>query len=768
MHNVKPEILSLRQHASGRLSRGDAASVALHLGDLQWLERLAGADSGARFSRPLLAAAAAIDALLDAAESQSEWQPAHLAIEWLSTDNRNKRITATATLVKHDKERIKFRVEGRSEDAILYRGYIEFSNCSQRRDGELFRVLKAPRAISLGATGVIRLDFKTNAHFEVRLPCGRGLRLVSSPSLHVPSGPLALEVIADRPHEVNLGSPWTILLSAGKGEVKQTVEFKIEVPDPEPGRIFYILTEDCETFDGGPLTGNYGPSEVFGNHNNFMDPQDYLVQMVEKPSRMNEIADKVGARWTHFWAAPQRFGAEWAHSQSSTGAWEQVIEAMDASIRAGSVRHEYAPHLHCDYEPASSLPPQPRLVYDSATDGILPNDYYDPVDNPTHKYHDWDGAARGGPGIKALGSWDDVNSKAGSLFKSLNYVSRQQADSRHTLIGRTGSYDFGGNANDQEISTQAYETLGLRANSDARITTEETIPGGHLFWCRRDDRLQRIASLEDAALVQLAVTRDFSFHVIDDVNGWFEKHWPSCQGKGVHALSLMTHAMFMRGVPDAFTSLTGGSFAVLEQHLAWVRDHYPRSEFATATEAVTEFLDYYSPNLIAIVDPRLIGGDPAQGRFLFSVRLLGKGIHVDAEHPAQVRFIAPALFQPSVVREVTVRQGSTVLGRASGHELTIVMDTRDEPLTFEVLAEDAAALFGTAPLYHDPPDKRHPDLLDLSSQPPHTACGRALALLGEALSKHIQLPAAERLDFESAAPKPLGARLRAAIRTILK
>jgi len=199
-----------------------------------------------------------------------------------------------------------------------------------------------------------------------------------------------------------------------------------------------------------------------------------------------------------------------------------------------------------------------------------------------------------------------------------------------------------------------------------------------------------------------------------------------------------------------------------------VRDHYPRIEFATATEAVTEFLDYYSPNLIAIVDPRLIGGDPAQGRFLFSVRLLGKGIHVDAEHPAQVRFIAPALFQPSVVREVTVRQGSTVLGRASGHELTIVMDTRDEPLTFEVLAEDAAALFGTAPLYHDPPDKRHPDLLDLSSQPPHTACGRALALLGEALSKHIQLPAAERLDFESAAPQPLGARLRAAIRTILK
>ena len=752
----------------------------------------------------MLVSAAAIDALLEA-ESEQGWFPSSLTLQWLAPDERIDRATATATVASMDKEHIRFRVACPG----IYRGEVKFSKfCNPQitdARGELFRIVNCPREIPLGGTGTIAIEFHANARLTVRVPYGNGLRFVASPPGEVMPGLIEIAVAADRPHEVNLGSAWTLHIEAGNGAVRQTAEIGIEVPDPKPGRVFYILTEDCETFDGGPLTGNYGAGAVFGNHNNFMDPQDYLVQMVEKPSRLNEIADKYGARWTHFWAAPQRFAVDWARLQSSTGAWDQVAEALDSSIRSGSVRHEYAPHLHCDYEPTSALPPQPRLVYDSATDGILPNDYYDPIENPTHKYHDWDGAARGGPGIKPLGTWDDVDTKTGSLFKSLHYISQQQAASRHTLVGRTGSYDFGGNADDQEISTRAYEAVGLRANSDARIASEQAIPGGHMFWCRRSDRLQRISRLEDAALVQLAVTRDFSFDVIEDVNGWFEKHWPTCQGKGVHALSLMTHAMFMRGFPDPFTSLEGGSFEVLDRHLAWVRDHYPQIEFATATEAVTEFLDYYTPTLTAMVDARLIGGEPEVGRFVFSVRLLGKGIRVDAEHPAEIRLMAPALFTPDKVREVVARNGSQELGRATGHVITILIDNRDIELTLEVRADESAGLFGAPPVFHDRPVNQWlPDLL-LAKRfflAGMSTCGYGMALLGMALRKLGRSPVSVLMEFECPVssgvdfalscdgtettftgldgkplakvfirpdePKSLGARVRAALRMILK
>jgi hypothetical protein len=180
----------------------------------------------------------------------------------------------------------------------------------------------------------------------------------------------------------------------------------------------------------------------------------------------------------------------------------------------------------------------------------------------------------------------------------------------------------------------------------------------------------------------------------------------------------MTHAMFMRGQPDPFRSLEGGSFAALDEHLAWVRANYPEIEFATASEAVAEFLDYYSPNLTGVVDSRLIGGHPEKGRFQFPIRLLGKGIHVDAEHPAELSLMAPSLFRPGEILEAMVYRGEEELARARGPEIGLVLDDRDEPLTFEVHVQDfaiarLAAVFSAPPIFHDVPEKREPDLLNL-------------------------------------------------------
>ena len=243
---------------------------------------------------------------------------------------------------------------------------------------------------------------------------------------------------------------------------------------------------------------------------------------------------------------------------------------------------------------------------------------------------------------------------------------------------------------------------------------------GHLFWCERTDRFERVKDLRDASLVQMAVTRDVSFDNLEDVNGWFAEHWPSCQDAGVHGLVIMTHAMFMRGVPDPFRSLHGGGFDVLDQHLAWVRENYPFVEFVTATEAVLDFLDYYTPELRAVVDPRLIGGDPASGRFEFSVRLLGSGIFVGPDNPAVVSLIAPPIFEPSDVRQMVVRIGTSVVAVSRTHKIEVTLTDRSSQVTIEItVSESAVEKMGEIlwaageQAFHEVPEKPMPDLLTL-------------------------------------------------------
>ncbi len=682
-------------------------------------------------SAVLCAALSACETLLVTTngDTADKWVPGRLAVdEWKRESPKPRNISVFAELEKLQEYDASFTIQGNGPGGLHFRGTAGFRKAAvstgivaDSAPVSLFSVTRAPSALSLGTKQTVLLEFYSACAVTLEPPFGKGLRVRTALQFDVSPGVHEFEIIADRPHEVNLGKPWPFWIRAQSGDRRQEVELSIRVPDPQPGRIFYILTEDCETFDGGPLTGNYGDARVMGNHNNFMDPEDYLIQMVAKPVKMNEIAEKHGAHWTHFWAVHQRFGAAWAIAHSATGRWNDVVQALDRSIRDGSAGHEYAPHLHCDYEPDCTLPPQPRLIYDASTDGILPNDYYDPISNPTHRYHDWDGAARGGPGIKELGHWDKLDSKTGSLFKGLHHLAQLQAQHRQTLVARTGSFDFGANPQDQEISTQAYERVGLRANSDARFTAGDPIPGGHLFWCERDDRFQRISDLRNAHLVQLAVTRDVSFHLLEDVNGWFMQHWPTCRGAGVHGLVLMTHAMFMRGAPDPFRSVEGGAFDVLDRHLAWVRKTYPDIEFATASEAVTEFLDYYTPNVLGIADPRLIGGDPGSGRFEFSVRLLGRGILVGPECPASISIQAPSSFLPSDILSLEVRQGAAVLAHTESNTIDVSLMNRDLPVLLEVKVREHAIekmsnAFQpkhTAQPFHDAPEHRRSDLLHL-------------------------------------------------------
>ena len=182
-------------------------------------------------------------------------------------------------------------------------------------------------------------------------PYGFGLECVTGATrrVRVPRGGTArvsATVRALRADEVNLGRPWTLTCRvSGHGHELARLEGLVAVPDRAPGRILYVLTEDCETFDGGETTGDYGALRVLGNANGFMDPEEYRVQMIEKPRALNRIAERHGARWTHFWTTTQLAAARWAATRSKTGAWDRVVAGLEESVREGARRARVrAPH----------------------------------------------------------------------------------------------------------------------------------------------------------------------------------------------------------------------------------------------------------------------------------------------------------------------------------------------------------------------------------------------------------------------------------------
>jgi hypothetical protein len=548
------------------------------------------------------------------------------------------------------------------------------------------------------------------------------------------SGEVVGSVTALRPNEVNLGKPWTVRFTLSNRTLELATEaVQVLVPDLRPGLLFYVLTEDCETFDGGGMTGDYGAASVLGNHNDYMDPEDYRVQMIEKPNALNAIADRHGAVWTHFWTVPQRFAAAWAAEQSQTGAWQEIVRDLDESVRRGSRRHEYAPHIHFDFEPESELPPQPRLRYDLRTDGFIPNDYYDPTTNRNHQYHGWDGARKGIAYVRSEGDLSILDSKKGSLRKAIRFLASLSLGGVPSVTTRTGAGDFGNTPSDLDISTRASLANGLLANSDSGLyySGKPEPRGRQLYFCRRDDLDVEVDDLSEALLVEVRTPdQQLESGSIDDLNAWFDRRVQESQGPGVRAIVGVTHAMFVKGSPDPFRDTTGGDFQKIDEHLTHVRKMHPAVRFATASDAVLEFLDYYTPTLRAVaIKPRARSLDGKTS--LYPIRILGKGIPLSPECPTRLKVLAPPLFDPDQVLSLSILERGRLIEKVDGpfgyDQLPTIefratafegydlgIETGREVGHALSDAEDALPLFGSpVVLYEEMPEAERPEVFRL-------------------------------------------------------
>lgn len=481
---------------------------------------------------------------------------------------------------------------------------------------------------------------------------------------------LTWQVEARRSHAVNLDKPWPlrILVQSEAGAVAMAAS-SLSVADPRPGRLFYVLTDDLEPMDSAGY-----PTRYTGNRNGWLDPEEFRIQLIEKSEAMNRIADNFGAKWSHYIAWPVVIGAEWAATQSSTGAWEQVIADLTESVARGAANgHQYSPHLHIDYDVRL---PHTLLSYHEPTDGFWAN----------HREHGW------AHQIPATGSYTELNSRTGTLF---DYMQRMDEILRRSgqgqqLATRTGSFDFGATAYDQRVSIEAFRTVGLWASSDAHgnVGGSTSAPyGQNMYFTRPDSINHRAERLQEIGIVQFLPTPSraivFEGETIASANSKVDDaityYAPANRVRpGVHSIVAFTHAMFLLGDGD-WRSTTGGAFSVLDHHLAYVRAEYVENgliEFGTSNDLIKTWLDYNTPTLLAVRGPEMQREEP--GVYEFPIELLGKDIPIGGRFSHEVQVQYPLYLADTIAWVGIYRDGELITEVANvpnaDHKVTFTVD----------------------------------------------------------------------------------------------
>ncbi len=564
--------------------------------------------------------------------------------------------------------------------------------------GQALQVIPVTGSQSVMVGDIVRLEAdivnRTNrmieqANIDVIEPVGYGLSVAEKTKTvtHLMPGEkrrIAWESKAARPHSVNLDKPWQARFAINGQPVDGVVE--VAVADNRPGKIYYVMTEDLEAIDGA------GYAKAWGNQNGWLEPKELTVQMVEKAERLNAIADTYGAKWTHYIAWPLVKAAAWADRQSSTGEWKKAAAAIEQSVRAEADKgHEYGIHMHSDYDPYL---PGNILSYNKELDGIWAN----------HLRHGWSHS------IASEGNFNDYSSRTGILYAYQRIMDELSAASPQgqLVTSRVGSFDFGAGSDSEAISTSAYRKVGLWGTSDADGNEGGITAGPYgkeIYFAKPDDINTAAVDITQTGLVEFRPTpRNFiaydsqtaeAMNVLADQGITYFTSADGAVKPGIHGIIGFTHAMFVMGEPD-WQSLEQGQFAAIDTHLAHLKNRYVNQNqliFATASDMVKAYLDYYAPELVAVYGKRL--SQNKLGISEYAVEILGSDIPVDRLHPHQVSVKIPLYLRDSAYRAVILKNGEPVFSTwglpTPYNDVQFIVDSKEDQYSLKIYHNDVLA-----------------------------------------------------------------------------
>ena len=494
---------------------------------------------------------------------------------------------------------------------------------------------------------------------------------------------LSWDVTASRPHAVNLGQPWSAGFAVNGIAVQAGVE--VAVTDPAPGRIFYVMTEDLEAIDSA------GYNATWGNRSGWLEAEELTVQMAVKAEKLNAVAERYGAKWTHYIAWPLVKAAEWAGERSERGAWQQAVSRIRQSVRTETSKgHEYALHLHTDYDPYL---PGNILSYNKETDGLWAN----------HLRHGWSHS------IGAEGSLDDPITRTGMLgsYQAILDELAAASDQGQIITARVGSFDFGNGRESEAMSIRAYRRVGLWASSDADGNEGGSTSGAYgeeLYFTKPDDINTAARHLNAVGLVEFRPTPrpciTYDSQSAAEMNQLAEegiRYFTSPDGSvqaGVHGIIGFTHAMFVMGEGD-WQSTEGGQFAAINSHLQYIKPYADSGTitFGTASEMVRAYLDYYTPQPLALYGRRL--ASPLSGIAEYEIEIVGRHIPINREHRHHVALKIPLYLRDSAYEAVVLKNGKPITDTLQlpvpDNEIAFVVDERQAHYTLRVYHNKAVA-----------------------------------------------------------------------------
>ena len=485
-------------------------------------------------------------------------------------------------------------------------------------------------------------------------PYGYGLLLESPAEVNLPtlapgaSTVISWKVKAQRPHLANLGKPWALRLQSENRIFPS--ELPVAVADTEPGKIFYVMTEDLEPMDSA------GYPTRWGNANGWLDPEEFSVQLINKAEALNRIAEKYGAWWTHYLAMPAIAAGEWAAAQSGRNEWRDVLAKVQESVRRESGRgHEYSLHLHSDYDPEV---PGNVLSYNPDVDGFWAN----------HMRHGW------AHSFPVEGDIRQRATRTGILYHYQKILSdwTQKYPRGELLTARTGSFDFGNGASSEAMSVRAYRAANLWGNSDADGNagglTSVDYPNA-VYLTPPDDINTPAADLRKLGIVEFKPTpRQPLMYDIDNAQVMNAKAAAGMTAyteagrvkPGVHAIVGFSHAMFVMGIPD-WKSTTGGHYKELDDHLRFLKTEYADRGlllFGTGTDLVKAYLDYFTPEPVALVGGIVNISDEG---IEYALEFLGKDIPVGPDRVHRLALAIPLRYRESGVRAAILMNGKPLI-----------------------------------------------------------------------------------------------------------
>ncbi len=509
----------------------------------------------------------------------------------------------------------------------------------------------------------INIDLKTpynveNMKIEFIEPYGWGVlgQLIELIKINNNQCTVRMRVTGKRDCRINLENNWKLNIVA---YYKQTGDFNniilsVEVHDTEPGKVLFLITEDFECIEG-PHQQDATPDQ------NDLSVRETNIDLIGKGSLSDSLANIYDIKWSHIadlgsaflrlkWLAEVSNDSGWYNNWSEIKSFytHSISSANDIQLHIHSYNIPGSPNYSQQYNKNSN-----QLITDS-------NRHYLTTPFPDGHFGAWANI------YHDLGYYNAPMTRVGSIFNGLTTYEQflHEIDPNYRILFfRAGEWEFGSSEQEMRKSIIALRSNKILAGSDAykgRFGDRDFIfnkrIGDNVYFSSFDNIREPTRSLLDIGILQILPIPElhhFSHVRPVDPAASVIKTYGFCLNEygdiksGVYLLVEMYHINRINFGDKHWDTidLDYGDWKRLKNHFQEIEEKLKKAQFVTISQAIVEYLDYYTPDIIAL---RINEQKIDHKTYSYDIKLIGKDIIIDDDHTHFVSIKPPSYLLGSI------------------------------------------------------------------------------------------------------------------------